>query len=993
MATSCLQCGNLVDVERFCSVCGAEQIAAAPDGDPMIGKVVAERYQVLELINSGGMGRVYRGVQRVLDRPVAIKCIHPELVTDEEVGMRFLEEARVASRLNHPNIVSIYDFGRASTAEGGYPFLVMEHLSGPDLEQVLAADGILPVSHVVDVVEQTLGALAEAHEHGIAHRDIKPGNIMLEPRRRGGYHVKIIDFGIARLRDKRRLTRVGTVVGTPQYMPPEKLRGGEPGPAADLFAVSVLLYEMLTGELPFPGPAAMDIVRQQMDKKELDPRTAAPDRSIPDNVAHTCTRGLAFDPANRFPDALSMVSAIADPSKLALRRASRFPARGAPTERELERAITRATRNERQTQEAEPDDSEERALKARTPWAKQLLTTKKPFLVWGRPGVGRSWLLRRAVRAFEQAGNATLLITAPPTPLDEIGYGGLRVAIRRLVGWSTEEEIRAGVETVRTTATRNALQGIFGQDVGGRGKPNKTRAAVAAAFRWAVKMAVETTDEGKFVLAIDDVDLLDGASFLAVADLIASARIPGFTLVVTASSALEDKLSRAMVRQELRGWPKELATEKLGEQQGLLQRNDDDIEPMYVEQLIASFEDDSWSAPINLNEAVEQRLRVLPPDALCTLQALAVCGPSAISTLTEMVERPDDVNTSLLPLSELGLVRVSDGKVRFVHDFIGRATLGLAPAGAIAAIHEKATADAVERSLGVELQAYHALRGRPDFEAFLLVEESARLRLSRGDPGSAIAVLQDGIEAARTLMLRDQDEMAKSGWLVFGRKLGELLREVGRTREAAHVLSETLNLTEPDSAARAHMLEQLAKIAQTEGRTVETEILSCEALRIADLVGEHELAGRLRDSTFPLSEGPGALTKPPSADSSTSRPRVLVVEDDRPLARALERWLRRKGSAPTVCHSVAEVAQVEGTFACGIYDVLLPDGSGLELADELMDTGRVAKSVFFTSSEEAGVAAIAESMGAMVRKSMGLLELEAVVDAALRNALKRSIAS
>lgn len=115
-------------------MCGAEQIAAAPGDDPFIGKVIAERYQVLELINSGGIGRVYRGVQRVLDRSVAIKCIHPELISDEEIGVRFLEEARVASRLNHPNIVSIYDFGRASAADGGYPFLVMEHLNGPDLD-------------------------------------------------------------------------------------------------------------------------------------------------------------------------------------------------------------------------------------------------------------------------------------------------------------------------------------------------------------------------------------------------------------------------------------------------------------------------------------------------------------------------------------------------------------------------------------------------------------------------------------------------------------------------------------------------------------------------------------------------------------------------------------------------------------------------------------------------------------------------------------------
>ena len=225
MARVCAHCGNQVDVERFCPTCGAEQLVASPEGDPLIGRMVAERYQVLELINAGGMGKIYRGVQRVLERPVAIKCILPSLVDDEGAVMRFLEEARVASRLNHPNIVSVYDFGRTGAADGGYSFLVMEYLGGPDLADILQSEPLLPLDQIVDITEQTLGALAEAHEHGIAHRDIKPGNLMLEPRRRGGYHVKLIDFGIARLRDRRRLTQIGVIIGTPQYMPPEKLRG------------------------------------------------------------------------------------------------------------------------------------------------------------------------------------------------------------------------------------------------------------------------------------------------------------------------------------------------------------------------------------------------------------------------------------------------------------------------------------------------------------------------------------------------------------------------------------------------------------------------------------------------------------------------------------------------------------------------------------------------------------------------------------------------
>ncbi|HMR05230.1 MAG TPA: hypothetical protein PKA88_05620, partial [Polyangiaceae bacterium] len=606
--------------------------------------------------------------------------------------------------------------------------------------------------------------------------------------------------------------------------------------------------------------------------------------------------------------------------------------------------------------------------------------------VWGRAGVGRSWLLRQVAAAYERRGSASVSISAPAPPLDEIGYGALRQTITQLAGWRDSAD-RHGV---KSDSIRSALETVFAADLPVGIDPAGARAGASRALRWAAKLAVESSDPGKLVLLVDDLDQFDGASFVAVADLIVGEKIPGLTLICSASSALEDKLGPGILRQELRGWSRDLAVERLGEQRGLLQRSDDDIEPLYVEQLIASFEDDSWSAPVTLTEAVEQRLRMLPPDALCTLQALAVCGPSSIGVLSQMVERADDVNTSLLPLSELGLVSVSDGEARFSHEFIGRATLRLAPAGAIAAVHEKAAASAAEFGVGVELQAYHALRGRPGFEAFLMVEESTRLRRGRGDTHSAICVLEDGIEAARTLMLRDEDEMAKSGWLVFGRKLGALLREAGRLRDAAQVLSDTLDLTAASSSARAHMLEQLAGIAKSEGRAVENEILTREALRIADVVGEHTLALRLRGEARPPAPTRSATIPRSSHRQDTSQPRVLVVEDDFPLARALERWLRRRGTSPTICHSVAEAQALPGGFACGIFDVLLPDGSGLALAEQLMSERKVDAAVFFTSSEEASVAAVAGSLGALVRKSAGVLELEAVVDAALQSAARSS---
>ena len=739
---------------------------------------------------------------------------------------------------------------------------------------------------------------------------------------------------------------------------------------------------MLTGRLPFPGPAAMDVARQQLEPGALlDPREVAPDRNIPDNLAHACIRGLAQDPSLRFPDALTMAMAIAAPGNRALLRASRIPGRPAPSESEVRRAVTQATRRDRTTQQADAGEDDGAWLR-RAPWAAELLSPERPILVWGPAGVGRSWMLTRALRELRQRGIVAERLEAPPAPLNQIGYGGLRKMLRRLARLVTDADVRAAVDGADTDDLRRALQRIFAKHGAIRQDPLTARSGATLALRWAIEQALRRQPAQLFWLALDDVDRMDGATLAAIAELTRGPKVPGLSLVLTAESDLEALLPPAVLRHQLCGWPRDQALERLGAQRGLLQRGDNDIEPMYVEQLMASFEDDSWSAPTTMNEAIEQRLRVLPPNALCTLQALAVCGPSPIQTLSEVVERAEDVSSSLLPLAKLGLIDVEDSQVRFTHELTARATLRLAPAGALAAVHEQAARIAERRGVGVELQAYHALRGRPDSAAFLLVEESVRLRLQRDDAASAISALEDGIEAARTLLLRDQDQIAKSGWLVFGSKLGELLRQVGRVRDAVRVLSETLDLTEPHSSARARLLGQLARIADSERRIVERELLAAEALRIATEVGETQLVEDLRhwgSAPPPPQERVIVESGPPEETQN-----VLVVEDDRELARALGRWLKRKGHVVTKCHSVAEAAELQGPYACGIFDVMLPDGSGLELAERLHDAGVVDALVFFTSSEEADVAVIAESLGEMVRKSRGLLELEAVVDAALR---------
>jgi len=225
----------------------------------MLGRTIASAYRIVELTGVGGMGRVYRAEQLALGRSVAIKVIHPQLSNDDLFAERFYQEARAASALNHPNTVSVIDFGRT---EDGMHYLVMEYLQGQDLSQVLLA-GPLSIARACAIGVDMLSALSEAHVNGIVHRDIKPENLFVEHLRSGRDVVKVLDFGIAKLATERSTTSThgDELVGTPEYMSPEQVRGEPVDGRSDLYATGVVLYELLTGKVPFLGASPQQTMR------------------------------------------------------------------------------------------------------------------------------------------------------------------------------------------------------------------------------------------------------------------------------------------------------------------------------------------------------------------------------------------------------------------------------------------------------------------------------------------------------------------------------------------------------------------------------------------------------------------------------------------------------------------------------------------------------------------------------------------------------------
>jgi serine/threonine-protein kinase len=266
----------------------------AEDGITEVGK-----YRIIEQIGEGAMGVVYRALDPVLNRPVAIKVMSDALARDDDLRSRFLREAQAAGSLQHPNVVTVYDFGEVE----GHLYIAMEFVAGEDLEAMLVRKATLSLVQKVDIVVDVLAGLGYAHKRGIVHRDIKPANIRIDEEGR----ARIMDFGIARL-ESSKLTRTGLMVGTPTYMAPEQITSGSITAATDLFSVGAVMYELLTGAKPFEGESLQSVFYKIVSASPPDITTVSP--SLPSSLNAIVMRALAKDPSARYASAVDMANAL-----------------------------------------------------------------------------------------------------------------------------------------------------------------------------------------------------------------------------------------------------------------------------------------------------------------------------------------------------------------------------------------------------------------------------------------------------------------------------------------------------------------------------------------------------------------------------------------------------------------------------------------------------------------------------------------------------------
>jgi len=272
------------------------------------GQVLDGKYRLDALLAEGGMGAVYRATHVMLGKTIAIKLIRSAIVASPEIVRRFQREARAATALNHPNIVSVYDLGQTPD---GTLYIAMEYIDGPSLKTLIQAGRAIPPMRTIAILRQVASALATAHRHNIIHRDLKPHNIMLATGIDGSEQAKLVDFGIAKTFDEStQLTSMGSALGTPYYMSPEQIEGSTVDARSDLYALGIILYEMLVGEVPFADQSTPAVLVRQLKERPARPSLKNP--AVPPSLEAIALRCLEKDPAQRFQSADEFAAALND---------------------------------------------------------------------------------------------------------------------------------------------------------------------------------------------------------------------------------------------------------------------------------------------------------------------------------------------------------------------------------------------------------------------------------------------------------------------------------------------------------------------------------------------------------------------------------------------------------------------------------------------------------------------------------------------------------
>jgi len=872
-------------MHTFCFACGAELAKHTPQEDPLVGRTLPGGYRVTHAVGVGGMGRVYCAEQVALGRTVAVKVVHPHLADDELTVARFLNEARAASRMSHPNSVAIFDFGRT---EQGQPYIVMEYLRGRDLARVADAEGPLPLRRVADIMRQTLAALGEAHALGIVHRDLKPDNIVLEPLRSGLDFVKVVDFGLAKILENDQpspssgggaLTRPGLVCGTPEYMSPEQGRGDALDGRADLYALGVVLFELLAGRVPFVADTATKILLAHLNEPAPDPRSVAPDRSIPEPLALLCLRALAKPRDDRFQSAEAFAAAL-DEALIEVEGRASFDATPRTSIRcrscgalngmgqkfcgECGSQMTSGT-PAKQAAPDQPAASGPPASKVdvraptetRTPSVDGARGTPLPLLAradaieWlearrheadatfasahivGETGGGKTRLVRELAARCALRGD-TVVVVGPDPVWAKLGDWTLRQAVRALAELPEGDGAAEAWKDAPSDAKRG-LEVLFaaGEDALGAAERRK---AMTATLRWAMQRAATLNKGAGLVLVVEDLDFVDGTSRNAVMDLLEDPPIACALVVVTYSPGANPSPTMPGEAWNLAPLPADSFANLIPSRVASPGRP---LVPLHVGQLIAWARESNDQPPERLADLIARRVERLPADARHALYALSVWGECSADVLGRLLPSGIDARAALDALDRAGMVTTDESGVRIEHPLVRRVVFSSIPAGLKRDLFARTAA--LRPDAPIEVRAKQAMHGGSALEALSLLELVSRRRAAHGDISGSVSSLRHALDIARRELHRGELDDPMSAMMVFSRKLAESLAEAGQWTDAEGILREALGNAPPTSQHRARLLGVLAQVAHARKQLNEARKYLVEAKRLARTSDAREL--------------------------------------------------------------------------------------------------------------------------------------------------------
>ncbi|HEY3358368.1 MAG TPA: protein kinase [Polyangia bacterium] len=923
--TRCGTCGaEIAEPGGPCPACGAA--ADAGSQQPVLGATIGGKFILREIVGAGAMGTVFRADQASLGRTVAVKILNAALARDEAMVRRFHAEARAASRLNHPNTISIIDFGQTLD---GLLYLVMEFVRGRTLTEVIRQDFPLPQARMVEVMGQVLAGLHEAHSQGVIHQDIKPDNILVERMRTGGDLVKIADFGIARLRGEEAQAGEQVVIcGTPEYMAPEQIRGQPVDGRADVYAAGVVLYEMLTGARPFDG-GQTEVLRAHLNDVPVSPQVRRPDLSLATGLVDVTMRALSKDPDARFESAAEFRAEIESCTSVLLVRTVPCPAcatqapagslfcprcgvrlrDSTPSGAQIDphgATIQVITDPRQPTRPPEEDPrfplkfvgrDEERALIGRILAARE---RARAMIVVGPAGVGKSRLCAEAAEDAGRAGYRVFTFKPDPTGLAAPWFP-VRAAVSALLGLPSDVS-RAAIQSACTAAgiDLRELPGLaelyaLAAPVTGLELAVRRRECAAAALR----VLRGHPSWPPTLLVFEDVERFDRPSVEVLQRLVEYLGEAPVHVLLTSVPGSEAEWMQGAELLALEGLPEaavveaveavlgtspsaaELARRLHAEASGL---------PLHIEEALRQAMESGGSAEgTSFADVVDARIEALPPAARRALQAASVHGletPTAV--VAALLRGDDDAAVAIGTLVGRGLLTRRIDDLCFAHPLIQEVVYAGIPVDARREFHARVHAILAQAGAAPAVIGYHG-HAAGGAERVLAALERAGLDAQQAfDDAGAMMHFQRGWEMARWMVLRGE-ENAEPAMARLGLVLGEAMRFAGDLVGAEGVLRETLERCGEDRAIAARVCRALAHLAANGWNQQER---GHEHLR-------HALAHALRTGD-----------------------RALIAEMYLDLAMFLQRKGDVKGAADELLEGVLLVTGGEGPTAAEGPDVL-----------------------------------------------------------------------